>query len=98
MRNLHIYGHLGDGNLHLVVGCDPAKPNMKNEIYALVHKSAADAGGSISAEHGIGFTKKAHLSFDRSKDEINLMKEIKHLLDPGNLLSPGRIIDIGGKL
>lgn len=96
VRALQVYGHLGDGNLHLVVGCKADDPSMKEDVYTLVHRSAAEAGGSISAEHGIGIAKKAHLGLDRSGAEIALMQTLKRAIDPHGLLSPGRVFDMGG--
>jgi FAD/FMN-containing dehydrogenase len=51
-------------------------------------------GGSISAEHGIGHHKKRYLHYSRSTEEIQLMKTLKLALDPGNILNPGKILDL----
>ena len=48
-------------------------------------------GGSISAEHGIGLTKKDFLHYSRSPQEIDLMKKIKLALDPNSIMNPGKI-------
>ena len=47
--------------------------------------------GSISAEHGVGLLKRPFLHFSRSTEEIEQMRQIKHLFDPGNILNPGKI-------
>ena len=88
------YGHLGDGNLHLVVGPIPAQAGLKDEVVRRVHASVGALGGSISGEHGIGFSKKAHLGMTRSVEEIALMRTLKQALDPLNLLNRGRIFDM----
>ena len=87
------YGHLGDGNLHLVVGLGP-EPTRKAEVHELVHRTVGELGGSISGEHGIGLAKKAHLHYCRSAAEINMMKLMKTSLDPHGILNRGRIFDL----
>lgn len=83
---LVIYGHLGDGNLHVNVAGPPADdPSVDDAILGL----AIDAGGSISAEHGIGVAKAAYLARDRRPADLAAMKAIKRALDPENLLNPG---------
>ena len=53
-----------------------------------------DFGGSFSAEHGIGLIKKKSLLKYKSFNELNLMRKIKHALDPNNILNPGKIFDL----
>ena len=86
------YGHLGDDNLHLVVGLG-SEATRKAAVHELVHRSVGALGGSISGEHGIGLSKKAHLHYCRSAAEINMMKLMKTSLDPHGLLNRGRIFD-----
>ena len=50
-------------------------------------------GGSVAAEHGIGIDKKSWLRLSRDENELGLMRGLKRLLDPGNLLNPGKIVD-----
>jgi len=90
------YGHVGDGNLHLLAWLDGAslieqpKAAMDDVIYGLVKT----CGGSISAEHGIGTQKKKWLGHSRSAEEIALMQTLKKALDPGNLLNPGKVVSV----
>jgi FAD/FMN-containing dehydrogenase len=93
-----LFGHIGDGNLHVNVmkpdGVDRAEfarrtGDADHAIFALVQRHR----GSISAEHGIGLLKKDYLGYSRTAEEIALMKGIKRLLDPGNLMNPGKVID-----
>jgi FAD/FMN-containing dehydrogenase len=91
-----LFGHIGDGNLH-VNFVKPGKMS-KEEFFKYAH-SADDSmfqlvksfGGSISAEHGIGLTKKDFLHYSRSPQEIAVMKNIKSVLDPHGIMNPGKI-------
>jgi FAD/FMN-containing dehydrogenase len=86
------YGHIGDGNLH-IVACVPGAPiQPKEEIAAIVYTLVQQFGGTISAEHGIGLSKKPWLSYTRSEPELALMRRVKNALDPRNLLNPGKVI------
>ena len=85
------YGHIGDGNMH-IVACVPDAPEQpKLIIQQVVYETVQQFGGTISAEHGIGLTKKPWLSLVRSKMEIALMRRTKAALDPQQLLNPGKI-------
>jgi FAD/FMN-containing dehydrogenase len=83
---LFLWGHVGDGNLHVnVVGPDPDDNAVDDAVLQLV----AHFGGSISAEHGIGRAKAGWLSLTRSTAEIEAMRAIKRALDPSGFLNPG---------
>ena len=84
---LLVFGHLGDGNLHLGIG--PA--HDRHAVEALVYEGLEAAGGSVSAEHGIGLEKRAFLKHSRSPAELALMRSIKDALDPSGILNPGKI-------
>ncbi|MGY2291881.1 FAD-binding oxidoreductase [Pseudomonas sp. SDO528_S397] len=91
------FGHLGDGNLHYNVSHplgSSIDAHMAHyaQLSALVHDSAHAHGGSISAEHGIGQRKVGMLSRYKSAVELDLMRRIKHALDPHNLLNPGKVL------
>jgi FAD/FMN-containing dehydrogenase len=86
------YGHAGDGNLHFVVGVGDGSPAAEHRVDLAVYSAVAQAGGSISAEHGVGLTKRDYLGFSRTPDEIALMRILKAALDPGNILNPGKIL------
>ncbi len=85
-----IFGHIGDGNLHLIVDADD--PADKKSIYQIVYELSQRFNGSISAEHGIGMHKKSYLQYSRTPEEIQLMRLIKQSLDPKGILNPSRII------
>jgi FAD/FMN-containing dehydrogenase len=95
VRNV-VFGHLGDGNLHLVVTLPHADlERFKPRIEALVYAELRARGGSVSAEHGIGLEKKPWLSITRSPQERALMGAIKRALDPAGILNPGKLLDGG---
>jgi FAD/FMN-containing dehydrogenase len=85
------FGHIADGNLHLVVGKNETSPVISKTIESTIYKNLKKYLGSVSAEHGIGVHKKAHLKTSKSPEEIALMKTLKQAVDPKNLLNPGRI-------
>lgn len=83
---LVVWGHLGDGNLHVnVVGPPPEDETVDDLVLRLV----ADHGGSISAEHGIGRAKRRWLSLTRSPADLAAMAAVKAALDPDHILNPG---------
>ncbi len=93
------FGHIGDGNLHLNI----LKPEnlTKDEFFAkcqVVNKYVFDTvkkyDGSISAEHGVGMTKKPYLEYSRSPEEIEYMKALKKVFDPKGIMNPGKLFDL----
>ena len=89
------YGHIGDQNLHFVIGSDEKLDEAaKKAIYDRVYGTIARNGGAISAEHGIGVLKKPYLSLARSPVAIEVMRSLKRTLDPHHILNPGRVIDV----
>jgi FAD/FMN-containing dehydrogenase len=90
--SLYLYGHIGDGNLHVnVVG----PPPEDEAVDAAVLELAISMGGTISAEHGIGVAKTAWLVADRGEADVSAMRAIKRALDPGGTLIPGVLIPPG---
>jgi FAD/FMN-containing dehydrogenase len=87
-----VFGHLGDGNVHVnVLGPDPEDHAVDEAVLRL----AADCGGTISAEHGVGVAKARWLSLTRSADELRAMHAIKRALDPEGILNPGAVLPVG---
>jgi FAD/FMN-containing dehydrogenase len=90
------FGHLGDGNIHFHVraGTRGGADWLSREgeaVSRLIHDLVASAGGSISAEHGIGQMKKDE--FERlSPDRVRHLRAIKSALDPKNLMNPGKLV------
>jgi FAD/FMN-containing dehydrogenase len=93
-----VFGHLGDGNLHYNLqapaGQAPAAFLAAHEARAnaLVYDAVQAAGGSISAEHGIGQLKREELGQRKSPVALQLMRQIKSALDPHHTLNPGRLL------
>jgi len=89
--HLIIFGHLGDGNLHIVVSPRPWDDGAYARTEKIVYTPLKDIGGSISAEHGIGLDKRAWLHLCRSPEELKLMQTMKQALDPKKILNPEKI-------
>jgi glycolate oxidase subunit GlcD len=92
------FGHIGDGNMHINIlkPADLAQEKFLERcsgVSDLLFEVIRKLGGSISAEHGVGLTKKKFLSFTRSPEEIALMKSVKATFDPDGLMNPGKILD-----
>ncbi len=91
------YGHAGDGNLHVNIikgdlSDDEWNGSLKHgivEIFQLVKS----LGGTISGEHGIGLVQKDYLPIVFDPVQMRLMKQIKNLFDPNNILNAGKIFD-----
>lgn len=88
-----VFGHLGDGNLHVVVSVGDGSREARSAVEEIVYGRLEPTGGSVSAEHGIGFEKRDHLRRSRTAAEIDLMKTLKRTLDPKGILSPGRVFE-----
>jgi FAD/FMN-containing dehydrogenase len=86
-----LFGHLGDGNVHVnVLGVDPDDERADEAVLDL----AIECGGTISAEHGVGVAKAAYLERARGPVEVAAMRAIKRALDPQNLLNPGAVLTV----
>lgn len=92
--NLYWFGHIGDGNLHLVVSPKTWNDDINYKIKNIVYYALNEFEGSISAEHGVGFEKIDYLNISRTENEINLMRTLKRALDPKNILNPNKIFSI----
>ncbi len=95
---LIVFGHLGDGNLHYNVqapaGVDAEAFRARHEsaCNALLHEAAVAAGGSFSAEHGIGMLKTGELAKFKDPVALAMMRALKQALDPDDLLNPGKVL------
>ncbi|MEZ4873513.1 MAG: FAD-binding oxidoreductase [Bdellovibrionales bacterium] len=91
------FGHIGDGNLHINilkpkdVSRDEFMNNCKSvneHLFGMIKKFE----GSVSAEHGVGLTKKPYLNITRSEAEIEIMRGLKKVFDPNGIMNPGKVI------
>jgi len=87
-----VFGHLGDGNLHLVISAGDAAGGARHEVERCVYTPLEAIGGSVSAEHGVGLEKKPYLELSRNRAEIALMQTLKRTLDPHGILNPGKVV------
>lgn len=93
------FGHIGDGNLHINI-LRPSEMTKEafvkecRKVDQLVFETVKKHQGAISAEHGVGLTKKDFLTYTRSPAEIALMKQMKKDFDPDNIMNPGKVFDL----
>jgi FAD/FMN-containing dehydrogenase len=92
-HKLWVFGHLGDGNLHINVQVQAEdyvrlRPVVEQQVYAPL----AAFQGSVSAEHGIGLEKKPYIGISRSDNELALMRTLKNALDSKGILNPGKVV------
>ena len=92
------YGHIGDGNLHINIlkpatMDHPAFVAKCGVVSAHLFEILQRYGGSISAEHGVGLTKKPYLRYTRDEAEISYLRAIKLAFDPNGIINPGKIFD-----
>jgi glycolate oxidase len=87
-----VFGHLGDGNLHVnFLASLPAQgQTMENAIEELFKETVA-LGGTLSGEHGIGLTKSKYVSLAIPSRELEIMQQLKNLFDPKGILNPGKL-------
>ena len=89
----YVFGHAGDGNLHVVLVGDPDNPkewSLLEEINNRIVTRAVEVGGTCTGEHGIGIGKRKFMELEHG-ESYHLMRQIKELIDPKGLLNPGKI-------
>ena len=89
-----VFGHVGDGNIHLVLTVGSLEADVVHAVDEVVYGALKPYQGVISAEHGIGLSKREYLSISRSEEEIKLMQTLKAALDPKGILNPGKIFPL----
>ena len=89
------YGHAGDGNLHVnIIKGEMSDEHWQTEVekgIRAIFELTVSLKGTISGEHGIGFVQKKFMNIAFSEVELQLMKGIKAVFDPNNILNPGKI-------
>jgi FAD/FMN-containing dehydrogenase len=93
------FGHVGDGNIHFNLTqpehADTAAYLARwQEFNDIVHGAVRELHGSISAEHGVGIMKRDEITHYKSPVEIELMRRIKRVLDPHNIMNPGKVVTV----
>ena len=92
------FGHVGDGNLHyniahpLTTFTEESWMHEWETVNTIVHDAVKQFNGSISAEHGLGQLKREEIKRYKAPLELDLMRAIKHALDPKGLMNPGKVI------
>lgn len=87
--------HAGDGNLHPLIMFDERDPEEKERVLKAateILKTCADAGGTISGEHGVGLEKLKETSFIFCENDLEFERKIKKAFDPDGIINPGKMI------
>jgi glycolate oxidase len=89
------FGHAGDGNLHpnfIFEHGDPRAETLTETVRDEIFHAALELGGTVTAEHGIGTSRRAFLELQRGAQSVRVMRAIKAALDPAGILNPGKVI------
>ncbi len=87
-----VYGHAGDGNLHIhLMKWDGWTEEKYDEVRSVIYRKALELGGTITGEHGIGYLRRKYMDDIVDRKALELMKEIKRIFDPNNILNPDKI-------
>lgn len=97
--DIAVVGHVGDGNLHYNVIYEKARwealpdaAQTKKDVYKAIYDIAAEMNGTFSAEHGIGALHVEEMRAYKSQVELDMMRSVKALFDPANIMNPGRVL------
>lgn len=93
------FGHAGDGNLHARLVKRPKDslkgwPGKIDKALTELYRETKALGGTLSGEHGIGAKRKKYIGLFLGKNELDLMRRIKRVLDPNNIMNPGKIFEL----
>jgi D-lactate dehydrogenase (cytochrome) len=89
----YVFGHAGDGNIHVVMMGDPNDENewsVLDDINERIVSRAVEVGGTCTGEHGVGIGKRKFMGLEHG-ESYELMKAIKNLVDPKGLMNPDKI-------
>jgi D-lactate dehydrogenase (cytochrome) len=92
-----LLGHIGDGNFHLMLLVDPAKPEETETAKAFnkrLVERALRLEGTCTGEHGVGMGKMGSMKMELGEDVIDVMRDIKKVFDPENLMNPGKVVPL----
>ena len=89
------FGHAGDGNLHIYILKDELTEDVWQEklksVMKCMYDRAKELSGQVSGEHGIGYAKKEYLKESLAEENMEIMRGIKAVFDPKNILNPGKV-------
>lgn len=88
----YCFGHLADGNLHVVVNCEPLPEARMRAVEDILYRDVQQLGGSFSAEHGVGSKRREALAATVSPAKLAMMRAIKAALDPNGIMNPGKVL------
>jgi D-2-hydroxyglutarate dehydrogenase len=93
-QGVHVlgYGHVGDGNLHLNVSAPAYSAELEAAIEPFVYEWTTARRGSVSAEHGLGRMKAECMGYSKPEEAVQLMGQLKRLLDPHGILNPYKVL------
>jgi len=89
-----VFGHVGDGNLHPKIMYNAYDPDQVDRVHRAadeLFKLACDLGGTLTGEHGIGLAKAPYMTLEHDPIAMDVMRGIKKMLDPNNILNPGKM-------
>jgi len=92
-----LLGHIGDGNFHLMFLIDPAKPEqteLAKQFNQRLVERALKMEGTCTGEHGIGMGKMGSMRMELGDDVMDIMRDIKHVFDPDDLMNPGKVVPL----
>jgi len=88
-----VYGHAGDGNLHVhLMKWDGWTDEKYDELRGIIYEKTLELGGTITGEHGIGYLRKRYMEKVLAGKAIELMRAIKRIFDPNNILNPDKVL------
>lgn len=90
------FGHAGDGNLHIYICRDDLEQEIWEQklkaVFQKLYTRAHELGGLVSGEHGVGYAKREYMAQTVGQTQLELMRGIKKVFDPKNILNPGKVI------
>ncbi|XP_053602263.1 D-2-hydroxyglutarate dehydrogenase, mitochondrial-like [Plodia interpunctella] len=86
------YGHVGDGNIHINITVPEYTKEASSILEPFIFEEVAKVQGSISAEHGVGFRKPHYIHYSKDKTALQLMRDLKQLMDPNGILNPYKVL------
>ncbi|MEM0320806.1 MAG: FAD-linked oxidase C-terminal domain-containing protein [Thermoprotei archaeon] len=83
-----VFGHAGDGNLHIEFDRTKLNSAELDSVLRKIYSLTLSLKGTLTGEHGIGWLKLPYMELEHTKETINLMRSVKRVFDPKNILNP----------